>query len=486
MKARFSFGWALLAALFTFSACDESTESIGSSLTNLSDQLNVSNQVFQVTSRSVAAGSVWARSNVSYLGCVKDPETGGYVTSHFMTQFHMLEDEQFTKETDYVKRGDDGQIIADSCELRLFYKEYYGDPLATMRLCAYELERPMTEEQHYESNFDPFAEGYVRSGGIEKQVAYTLINYTDEERDDADYANNVCIKLNDPYTDKNGVTYSNYGTYILRTFQAHPEYFKNSMTMMHHVIPGFYFTHTGGVGSMVKVLYPQLNIFYHSSKDGEESDRLLKFSGTEEVLQSCMVVNDETIINNMVADNSCTYLKTPSGIFTELTLPVDAIVTSHENDTINSASMSLTRINNTVHSEWAYDVPSTLLMVEADSLYRFFDNRKLADNKQSFVSSYSSSLNSYSFSNISGLIRHMALAKQEGLRTNPNWVSEHPNWNKVIIVPIVPNYRTYSDAYGRSYQVMTSITHDMSLGFTRLCGGATPIEMTVIYSKFKQ
>ena len=148
--------------------------------------------------------------------------------------------------------------------------------------------------------------------------------------------------------------------------------------------------------------------------------------------------------------------------------------------------MSLTRINNTVHSEWAYDVPSTLLMVEADSLYRFFDNRKLADNKQSFVSSYSSSLNSYSFSNISGLIRHMALAKQEGLRTNPTWVSEHPNWNKVIIVPIVPNYRTYSDAYGRSYQVMTSITHDMSLGFTRLCGGATPIEMTVIYSKFKQ
>ncbi|MBR5687866.1 MAG: DUF4270 domain-containing protein [Prevotella sp.] len=486
MKARFSFGWALLAALFTFSACDESTEDLGSSLTNLHDQLNVSNQVFQVTSRSVSAGSVWARSNVSYLGCVKDPETGGYVTSHFMTQFYMLEDEQFSQDAAYVTHDEDGNIVADSCEIRLFYKTYYGDPLATMKLGIYELDHPMTEDQHYESDFDPFAEGYIRSGGIEKQVTYTLINYTDDDRDDDDYADNICIKLNDPYTDKNGVTYSNYGTYVLRTFESHPEYFKNTMMFMHHVVPGFYITHKGGIGSMVQVLYPQLNVFFHSNKDGEETDLLLKFSGTEEVLQSCMVVNDESTINDMVADNSCTYLKTPTGIFTELTLPVDEIFTNHDKDTINSASLSLTRLNNTEHDQWSFNVPSTLLMVEKDSLYNFFDKRSLADNKQSYLSSYSSALNSYTYSNISGLVRHMAIAKQEGLRTNPNWLSEHPNWNKVVVVPIVPSYRTYTDSYGRSYQVLIGVTHDMSLGFTRLCGGSTPIELSVIYSKFKE
>ena len=56
----------------------------------------------------------------------------------------------------------------------------------------------MTEAQHYESDFDPITEGYIRSGGIEKQVTYTLVNYTDEDRDDKTYANNICIKLNDP------------------------------------------------------------------------------------------------------------------------------------------------------------------------------------------------------------------------------------------------------------------------------------------------
>ncbi len=485
MKARFSFGWALIVALFTFSACDESTEDLGSSLTNLSDQLNVSNQVFQVTSRSVSAGSVWARSSTSYLGCVKDPETGGYITSHFMTQFFMLEDEKFSKESSYVRHDDDGNIVADSCEIRLFYMDYYGDPHATMKLCLHELDHPMTEAQHYESDFDPITEGYIRSGGIEKQVTYTLVNYTDEDRDDKTYANNICIKLNDPYTDKDGVTYPNYGTYILRTFVSHPEYFKNSMAFLHHVVPGFYITHEGGVGSMVQIIYPQLNIFYHASKEGVESDLLLKFSGTEEVLQSCTVVNDESVINAMVSDNSCTYLKTPTGIFTELTLPVDDIFANHDRDTINSASLSLTRLNNSEHNEWSFSVPTNLLMVETDSLYNFFDKRAMSDNKQSYLSSYSSSQNSYTFSNISMLVRHMAIAKQEGLRTNPNWLSEHPNWNKVVIVPVVPSYRTYSDSYGRSYQALIGITHDMSLGFTRLSGGSTPIELSVIYSKFK-
>lgn len=485
MKSRFLIVYALLA-MFTFSACDESTEDLGSSLTTRVDKLNVSNQVFQVTSRSVSAGEVWSRSNVGYLGCVKDPETDSYIKSGFMSQFHLLNNFQLKDISQIASRDDAGMVMADSCEIRLFYSAIYGDSLATMKLTVYEMDHPMLEDQHYNTDFDPVSEGYVRTDGIRKDAAYTLINYSDNNRTDDDYGDNICVKLNDPYTAKNGVTYSNFGTYILRTYYEHPEYFKNTITFMKNVVPGFYFTHAGGIGSLAQVAFPRINIFYRTHSADTIAQSLTYITGSEEVLQTCHIQNDYSLIDDMIADNSCTYLKTPSGIYTELTLPVDEIYAGHDNDTINSAKLVLTRLNNDVSSDWSLGIPTNLLMVASDSLSAFFDSQQLADYKETFLSSYSSSVNGYTFSNISGLISHMAQIKKAGLAGNPNWVSEHPNWNKVLLVPITPQYRTTTSYYGSSTRTLTGITYDMSLSSTRLVGGSTPIELSVIYSKFNE
>ena len=294
------------------------------------------------------------------------------------------------------------------------------------------------------------------------------------------------MKLNDPYTDKNGVTYSNFGTYLMRTYYAHPEYFKNSVTFMKNVMPGFYFANTGGIGSMAKIMFPQVNVFYRALVSDTVANRMTLFTGSEEVLQTCHIQNDQTAIDQLVADNSCTYLKSPSGIYTELTLPIDEIYANHDNDTVNSAKLVLTRLNNDVNSEWSLNIPSYLLMVASDSLTTFFDRQQLMDYKESFMATYSSSINGYTFSNISGLVSHINQMKKAGMASNPNWVAEHPNWNKVILVPITPSYRTYSSYYGSSSSTLTSISYDMSLSSTRLVGGDTPIELSVIYSKFRE
>ena len=46
--------------------------------------------------------------------------------------------------------------------------------------------------------------------------------------------------MNKPYTakDGNGVTYNNYGTYIMQQYYRHPEYFKNSYTFSTTSVPG--------------------------------------------------------------------------------------------------------------------------------------------------------------------------------------------------------------------------------------------------------
>ena len=476
------FQTAILAILL-LSSCDDTTNDIGISLTDNVDRLAVATSTFEAFSRSVAVDSVVSRSTTGYLGRIKDPETDAYVTGDFMTQFNCLEGYELTPKDSLASYVDNGEIIADSCEIRLFYNKYYGDSLATMKLTLYELDRPMPEDTIYYSDFSPLREGFVREDGIHATKTYTLINNSDEDNSkETDYINNICVRLNAPYIDKEGETYNNYGTYVMRKFYEHPEYFKNSNIFKTKLMPGFFFKVTGGMGSMAYVSVPQLNIYYRVRVNKDSiGKRVTLFNGTEEILQTTTVTNDANAIANLVADESCTYIKSPSGIFTEITLPVDEIMNGHDNDTINSAKITLNRLNN---EHWnAYNLPAAeqLLLVETDSLYSFFEKSKVANYKQSFLASYSTAGNSYTFSNIGALISAMHYAKTEGLKKDPDWVLNHPNWNKVLLVPVTTMTTTYS-----SSTVLTNVQNDMSLTSTRLRGGKdSPIKIHVIYSKFE-
>ena len=488
MKFKFLFGVAV-ATLLAFSSCDDTTNGIGISLTDNVDHLEVSTNTFYATSRSVGIPSVVSRSTTGYLGRIKDPETGALITGDFMTQFFCLENYKITYIDSIASLDTDGKVMADSCEVRLFYTKYYGDSLATMKLTLYEMARPMSEREKYYSDFDPLEEGFIREGGICKSHAYSLINSVETrhkvENKEKDYVNNICVRLNEPYTDSNGNTYNNFGTYILRNFYEHPEYFKNSNVFSRNMLPGFFFKMTGGLGSMAYVSIPQLNIYYRmhiktKNKADSIATRLTLFNGTEEILQTTTITNDQVAINELVDDNTCTYIKSPSGIFTEVTLPVDDILRGHENDTINSAKIIFNRINNELWSLYSLPAPKTLLMLETDSVTSFFEKGKLANNKRSFLSTYSTSANRYVFNNIGGIINAMYAAKTEGLKNDPNWLSKHPNWNKVMLVPVSTTTTTSSS----NTSILTGVAHDMSLTSTRLQGGATPIAINVIYSRF--
>lgn len=485
MKNILMFVFAILAMNVLTGCDDQTTDSFGATLLDPSDNVTISTAVFKASSRSVKPDAVWARSYTGYIGKVKDPETGGYVTGSFMSQFNMLENLEMVSESSITSR-EDGLIIADSCELRLFFTTFFGDSLATMKLTAYELDHPMKENQHYTSSFDPVVEGYTREGGIRKNHSYTLVNYADgESRTDQYYAKNICVPLNEPYTSKEGVTYNNFGTYILRTYFAHPEYFKNSISFIQNVLPGFYFEYSGGIGSMAYVVAPQLNVYFRNSVEGTEIKQLLLFSGTQEVLQTTKITNDENNIESLVNDPTCTYLKTPSGIFTELTLPIDDILSGHENDTINQVKISMKRINPSSQSEWLLSAPNQVLMIHADSVSSFFENEQLADNKYSFISTFSTKSNSYTFNNICTLVSRISALREAGLKSDSEWELKHPNWNRVMIIPVSAEYKTSTTSSGVQTKTLIHLTHDLSLGSTRLVGGDNALELSVVYSKFK-
>lgn len=470
-----------IMSCITIASCDDTTDSIGNSLTDNMDMLKVTTDTFNVATRSIVADSVLSRSTTGYLGKIRDIETGNYITGDFMAQFSTLENYKLP-EKDSIVSLQDGEVIADSCSIRLFYTDYYGDSLATMNITAYEMNEPMKEGVKYYSNFDPIAEGLIRNDGMKVNKTYTLtdLSISDEDRaDESSYTPNIKINLNKPYTDKNGVTYNNYGSYIMRMYYEDPDRFKNSYNFIHEVCPGFYFKTNDGIGSMAYITVSQLNIYFRYLNDSTYVGTT-SFSATEEVLQTTNISNDKQNIADLANDNTCTYLKTPAGIFTEITLPVDEITENHSNDTINTAKISLTRINNNTHDEYSLSAPSTLLMIPKDSLYTFFENGDNVDYKKSFIATYSSSTNQYTFNNISGMITYMADIKKKGLAENSNWLNEHPDWNRVVVIPV-------SVTTNSSSQIV-KIVHDMSLTSTKLVGGSEnpyePIKINVIYSKF--
>ena len=462
-------------------SCSTDTDTIGSSLINESDRLVFSTEAFEAHTKSVLVDSVYARNYQTYFGQVKDPETGTYVKTEFMAQFNMQEDLTLPDISKMVL-DQNNQITADSCEIWLFFDKSncFGDSLVPLKMNILELDQPMSDNETYYSNYDPKANGLIRKDGLKKSLVFSMSNltYTDSIRGLSSYADIARISLNEPYTDKQGVTYNNYGTYILRNFYEHPEYFKNSYSFIHTLCPGFYFELGDGLGLMAKFSEIHMRIYYRYKKEDETYITFLGSASTQEVLQTTKITNDKEALRRLVDNNNCTYLKAPSGIFTEVTLPVDEITQSHANDSLLSVSIAFSRENSGLEaSPYLLKAPSTIIMLPTDSLQSFFEEDKEYDNKSTFVTTLGTN-NNYTFSNIGNLITLLSKNKAAGLASDPDWVNKHPNWNKVMLVPV--SVTTSSSA---SVAVISNL---MGLGSTNLVGGKDhPISMKVIFARFK-
>lgn len=472
-------------------SCNEETAGIGKSLTDEDDMLQVTTGVYEAYSRSLLADSIYAQTFECYFGQVRDPETDTYVKTEFMTQFNLLENTTFpSKELMFL--GEDGNILVDSCEIMLFMdkSKCYGDTLTPLKMSITELSRAMDDNVKYYSNYDPEEKGLIRKDGLKKSMVFTVANRTfpDSIRKLTNYRDFVRIRLDVPYTAKDGKKYSNYGSYIIQSYYDHPEYFKNSYSFVHSVCPGLYFQITEGIGVMAYVNEIRMTAYYrHKQSDDKVKNTSMSFSATAEVLSTIKVTNDKEGLQRLVDDNTCTYLKTPAGIYTEIELPVEKIMEGHSNDSLLSVSMSVQRQNSLIPmNRYLIPAPTTILMIQKDSLNRFFEKETTYDYRDSFVASLSK--NSYSFRNMGNMVTLMYYNKFVGSILDPDWVKKHPNWNKVVLVP-VSTFSTSTATKTSSTNTtatVSSISNNVGLTSTQLMGGTTPIKINVIYARFNE
>ena len=463
-----------VVALATFVACDDDTASLG--VFSETDDIASSVQTFHVTTCSRQLPEVQANASKAYLGRVMDPETDTEIRAQFMAQFHTFENFSLPP-LSQLKCDEQGVPVCDSVEVRLYYSTYYGDGDNPMKIDVYELDKDnvLSEDKDYYSTTNIL--DYIPAGAAPiAQKTFTPEDYTltDSERTSKTHNKNVRVILP-----------NSYGQDILRKAVDHPEYFVDSWHFMRNVCPGFAFMLNGGLGTMLSLDVSALNIYFNYTKNDSTYVGIARFAATPEVIQTTSI---STTSMSRLIDNAqpYTYLKCPAGIATEVSFPVDDIFSGHSNDSISRARLIMQRYNSREQTDYSFGAPSTLLLVMKDSLDAFFGKRKVADGITAVTTSFSSALNVYTFPNLSYMLSYMQTAKRLGMKrdgiSSELWDAAHPDWNKAMLVPV--EVRTVTNS-STNVVNQVSVTHDFSLGSTRLVGGTQPVDLHVIYSTYQ-
>lgn len=388
---------ALLLAALTYS-CDDTTPGIGDTTIPDGDHIQAGGKIYDVTTRSILADSVYARTSTAYLGRYTDPQFGEF-TSDFIAQFNCTDDFEFP------------EAVQEITGLTLFvqYTKFFGDSLNSMRMRIDTLDKVIPEgdlntfytnvnpDNYYNENAKPIAEKAYSAGGTDAHLTDTLSSryYTQT------------IKLP-----------TNLGKFMYEKYKEDKNNYKNADAFIKNVLKGIYVRCTHGDGTILYI--DNLDLRMHFSRliksSSNKLDSLVNtfadFAATKEVIQANRFQNSERL-KELVDKDNCTYIKTPAGIYTEATLPVDEIYEAHQNDTLNAATLSFTRFNEKNNSSFAMGIPQYLLMVRKKEMYSFFEENKITDNISSFITSFTSNSNKYTFSNIAQLITHCIEEKKK-------------------------------------------------------------------------
>lgn len=517
----------IACSIALFSACDSDIAGIGSSIMPAQDSLSTFHGTFPLATRSELTGPVTANTSNCYLGSFIDPETNSITTCSFLAQFHLQEDYSLPDEKLVIKDAD-GKIVADSCIIRIFHDKYYGDSLATMKLTAYELgfDKIMEEGQTYYTDINP--QDYINKTPVLKEPVSTTYTVIDQNLSASSTAlssgnyRSIPIQLG-----------AEYGTYILRKYYEDPNHadFKNSWTFAHNVCPGFYIEHSGGIGALVNSDVSTLDVYFrYQENDTTITKAWMRLGATQEVIQNTNISHSNLASlfdgrGNAFDTNGqpMTYIKSPAGVHTEITLPIDSVAFGkynestgeylHENDTINTARFTLRRYAAKEQERNLLTPPPYLLLIRKGDVEKFFESNKLPNNVTSFLCEYNSSHNAYTFSNVAPLItylRHFRDSKsaeivlnEEEQKKTPEeqrvlkwkkWEAANPDWNKVVLLPVTADYTNVQSYYGTT-KTLIGIRNDYNLHSVRLEGGvyneATnsydgSVMLNVIYSRFEK
>lgn len=392
-------GIASALALATMASCDDTTTTIGSSLTGQNVKI-VIDSAYTVTGHAFKVTSVSPRTSNQIFGRIEIPGYGS-LSSDVVAQFlpsTQLDTANFTAEN------------IDSVTLRLQYARgaFLGDSVAPMGITVYPLKKQLPSDMS--SSFDP--DGYYSSTPLATKVYNTSTFYGTATEKAAAYRNiNVPLPVE-------------FARDLFNKFEEDPSSYLNGQVFAEDVFPGIYITNSFGSGRLTTVSL--CGIIFHLSKittTTEENDKgeTVEKADTTKADHLYYMVTPEVLNNNNIRyamapelskmlDEGHNVMVAPTGTELEITLPTPEIISRYRAATENLAvinGLTLDLPVDTIANGYGVTPPPYVLLVLKKDRDEFFAKNKLPDNITSFYATYSETTHSYSFGGMRGYITEM-------------------------------------------------------------------------------
>lgn len=475
-----------LAVLFMIS-CDEDTSSLGGSITPESDRVTVISDSCFATSRTILADdSILIMTPQYNLGRYTEQYSGATYQSGIITQINCPENYTLPDSVYGLEQFHFPQWFIDTvgsadpyyANLRLYYTGYFGDPENDIKIEVFPLARMIDAGGRYYPSIDP-AEYCDLSA---KPLATMTVSARNYQNSDS------VLAIVNRYPDIQLRLPDSVATKILETYYSPDgkQYFADAATFMEHFYKGFYIRCTHGDGTVLYINRITLEVNIKTIMTDDDGDPeycsvLAEFNGNSAVMQLNSI--SWTGLESQLADASGTWIRSPFGLVTEITLPMDKM--KKESTLLNEAFLCLSSAN-TPSATYKPSVPAVLALIRKDCVRDFFTGNNNVDNTESYVSAYSSKLGTYTFSNIAALVERAysdrdKWLEEKGMEADEAgrqaYAAEHPNWDKAVLIPV----RSKLSSTG----TVSSYQPDMSMHQLKLIGGASDsIKIKTISSQF--
>ena len=234
----------LSALLLVFASCDDNTDNLGYNLMPTTDIVHALDTTYYATSRSIEAGRLLARSNVTYLGYYSDPVTGSTTKADFFTQFNCTEGFAFPERDSIV--GDS----TVSTELELYIDSYLGDSLQPFTISIYPLDSIINPDNDIYTDID-ISDFYDTNSKPIARKTFTIADqkYSDQEKTSVSLDT---IKISLP---------KEIGEAIYQDYKKNPSHFTSSASFIKSGLPcskGVYIKLESGNGAMATIYISDL------------------------------------------------------------------------------------------------------------------------------------------------------------------------------------------------------------------------------------
>lgn len=523
---KLKYAWVALIALTLF-GCTDNTGSLGLGMFPGSDQ-NIKGNLttFEVTTQSELAGRTFAKTNYGYIGKFTDPYFG-YYEAGFLAQLHCNDNMSFPPvyKEGMPRKGE--YMVEDQpylTELIFMYGEYFGDSITPCRMSIYELGVDANGKDIAIPAVDP---DIAPPGGKLYQLNRESAHYTDINpryyySPDALIGRKAYSAVNLSISDSIRKS-ENYYPYVSITLpsQIGEEIYKAcrdagdggiNNSRFQELFKGIYAKSDYGDGTVLYISQIEMNVRYKVYATDRINDTILwtyqkkmgvagakdsigysrrTFAATKEIIQANHFKNDKAKLEERLKENAWTFLKTPSGIYTQATLPLDEIERKLSQDTINAVKLAFTiynQANDINRYKYRINAPTDVLLVREKDKEEFFEQNKIADGITSYLATNVEDkrvTNQYVFNNLTRLVR-TCLAEKKTLMTKENLTEEgfktkYPDWDKVALIPVL--VRKDASATGSSNVI--SVQNDLKPGYAKLKGGALGLESGNVENKLK-